>query len=244
MSEFRYYRPSSNPSVVMNLIIINILVFAAQHLLTPNFDLTSKIMLWPVMPQELRNILIDSNILNASDKFYPYQIFTHLFAHGSVMHIFFNMFGLFMFGRILENFWGAKRFLIFYLVCGVGAAACHLAVQYFRSEQLLLAFNTNNAEAVTKYIGAISPALGASGAIMGIFVAFAYLFPNTELFIMFIPVPVKAKWAVLIMAAMDLFGGFASLKGDNIAHFAHLGGAVAGFIMVYYWNKTNRKTFY
>lgn len=244
MSDFRYYRPSSNPPIVMNLIIINVLVFAAQNLLTANFDLSSKIMLWPIMPHDLRNTLIDLNILEVSERFYPYQIFTHMFAHGSFMHIFFNMFGLYMFGRVLENFWGPKRFLIFYFICGIGAAACHLAVQYFRSEQLLHAFNVENAALVTKYIGAISPALGASGAIMGIFVAFAYLFPNTELYMMFIPIPVKAKWAVLIMGVMDLFGGFASVKGDNIAHFAHLGGAIAGFIMVYYWNKSNRKTFY
>ncbi|HVE60635.1 MAG TPA: rhomboid family intramembrane serine protease, partial [Chitinophagaceae bacterium] len=90
----------------------------------------------------------------------------------------------------------------------------------------------------------LGPALGASGAVMGIFAAFAYLFPNTELFIMFIPFPIKAKWAVLGLAAIDLFGGVANVGGDNIAHFAHLGGAITGFILVLIWNKTGRKRFY
>jgi membrane associated rhomboid family serine protease len=99
-------------------------------------------------------------------------------------------------------------------------------------------------KAIRDNLGAISPALGASGAVMGVMVAFAYLFPNTELFIMFIPVPVKAKWAVLGLAAIDLFGGVASIGGDNIAHFAHLGGALTGFLIVLFWNKTNRRTLY
>ena len=93
-------------------------------------------------------------------------------------------------------------------------------------------------------LGALSTAVGASGAIMGLLVAFAYLFPNTELYVMFIPVPIKAKWAVIGMAAIDLFGGVANLSSDNIAHFAHLGGAITGFILVFIWNKTNRRSFY
>ena len=103
---------------------------------------------------------------------------------------------------------------------------------------------SNDDLGVKKYIGAIGSAVGASGAIMGVMVAFAYLFPNTELYMMFVPIPIKAKWAVPIMAAIDIFGGFASISGDNIAHFAHLGGALTGFALVFYWNKTNRKTFY
>jgi membrane associated rhomboid family serine protease len=153
------------------------------------------------------------------------------------------MFALWMFGRILENVWGAKRFLLFYLICGVGAAACHLAMQYYRCEQLLSFFETNGIQ-MTPLLGAAAPAVGASGAIMGLLVAFAYLFPNTELYLMFIPIPIKAKWAVLGMAAIDLFGGVANMSGDNVAHFAHLGGALTGFILVLIWNKTNRKTFY
>jgi membrane associated rhomboid family serine protease len=146
-----------------------------------------------------------------------------MFSHANITNILFNMFGLWMFGRILENVWGPKRFLFFYLVCGLGAAAAHLAVQYLQ--------------------GGDDLAVGASGAIMGIFAAFAYLFPNTELFIMFIPIPVKAKWAVLGLTAIDLFSGISNTS-DNIAHFAHLGGALTGFILVIIWNKTNRKTLY
>jgi membrane associated rhomboid family serine protease len=149
-----------------------------------------------------------------------------------------------MFGKILENVWGHKRFLTFYIACGLGAAALHLGIQYFRCEQLWDAVSTNNIAAVNKLIGGAAPALGASGAIMGVMAAFAYTFPNTELYIMLIPFPIKAKWAVLGLAAIDLFGGVANFSGDNIAHFAHLGGAITGFIIVLVWNKTNRKTLY
>jgi membrane associated rhomboid family serine protease len=169
-----------------------------------------------------------------------------MFSHSPQLfvHIIFNMLGLWMFGRILENFWGPKRFLLFYFACGIGAAICHLLIQYFRSEQLLQAVLSNNTAAILKYRGALAPALGASGAIMGIFAAFGYLFPNTTLFIMPIPFPIKAKWAVIAMAAFDLFGGIANVSGDNVAHFAHLGGAITGFIIVLIWNKTNRRRFY
>jgi membrane associated rhomboid family serine protease len=156
--------------------------------------------------------------------FQPYQIITHMFTHGSIGHIFFNMFALWMFGKILENVWGSKRFLIFYLISGIGAAVAHLAVEYFQ--------------------GGIVPAVGASGAVMGVLVAFAYLFPNTELFILFIPFPIKAKWAVIGYVAIDLFGGIANISGDNIAHFAHLGGALTGFVLVLLWNKGNHRRFY
>jgi rhomboid-like protein len=151
-------------------------------------------------------------------------MFAHEARYGSQViftHILFNMFGLWMFGKILENVWGAKRFLQFYLICGLGAALVHLGVEYF----------TMN----------LSSAIGASGAVMGIFAAFAYLFPNTELYIMFIPIPIKAKWAILGLAAYDIFGSITG--GDNIAHFAHLGGALTGFIMVLIYNR-NRKSFY
>jgi membrane associated rhomboid family serine protease len=245
MSNFRYTRPESLPPIVKNLIIINVLVFVAQLIFKDPFNLTDKISLYPIMPQQLHDFLVESRLYSEADKFYPYQIATHMFAHSPSMifHIVFNMFALWMFGRVLENVWGPKRFLLFYLACGVGAAACHLIMQYFRCEQLLHAIQIGD-PSVAKLVGAASPALGASGAIMGIFAAFAYLFPNTELYIMFIPVPVKAKWAVLGLAAIDLFGGLASISGDNVAHFAHLGGAITGFILVLIWNKTNKKEFY
>ena len=208
MSEFKYYRPNNFPPIVKNLIIINVLVWLAQNVFDEKYNLTAKLALYPFN----------------TPLFQPYQIATHMFAHGPLYHILFNMFGLWMFGKVLENVWGPKRFLLFYLICGVGAAVVHLGVEYFT--------------------GGYSAAVGASGAIMGIFAAFGYLFPNTKLYIMFIPIPVKAKWAMIGLAAIDLFGGVAKVSGDNIAHFAHLGGALTGIILVMIWNKTNRKTFY
>lgn len=210
MSDFRYVRPNNFPPIVKNLIIINVLVWVAQLLFDKEYNLTLKIGLWPIQ----------------SPVFKPYQIFTHMFAHdpGSPFHIIFNMFGLWMFGKILENVWGSKRFLFFYLACGIGAAAAQIIMTYID--------------------GSFNFAIGASGAIMGIFIAFAYLFPNTPLYIMFIPIPVKAKWAMLGLVAIDIFGGVNPTYGGNVAHWAHLGGALTGFIIVFIWNKTNRKTLY
>jgi membrane associated rhomboid family serine protease len=243
MSDLRYYRPSNFPPVVKNLIIINVLVFIGQLTIE---HLTERLMLYPVMPAGFRSWLVEQNALDDYQKFQPYQIFTHLFSHSPTMfaHILFNMFALWMFGRILENVWGPKRFLFFYLASGVGAAALHLAMQYFRCEQVWQSIVAGNPPSPEKILGAISPALGASGAIMGLFAAFAFLFPNTELIFLFIPFPIKAKWMVLIMVGLDLFGGFSNTSGDNVAHFAHLGGAITGFIIVFIWNKTNRKTLY
>jgi membrane associated rhomboid family serine protease len=243
MSDFRYYRPSNFPPVVKNLIIINVLVFIGQLTIE---HLTERLMLYPIMPAGFRSWLMEQNALDDYQKFQPYQIFTHLFSHSPTMfaHILFNMFALWMFGRILENVWGPKRFLVFYLASGIGAAALHLAMQYFRCEQVWQSIVAGNPVPPEKILGAISPALGASGAIMGLFAAFAFLFPNTELIFLFIPFPIKAKWMVLIMVGLDLFGGFSNTSGDNVAHFAHLGGAITGFIIVFIWNKTNRKTLY
>lgn len=247
MSNFQFTRPNSFPPIVKNLIIINVLVYLAQILLDKQYAITSKLMMWPAMPQKLHGLLVEADKLDVSDKFQPYQIATHMFSHAPppmIYHILFNMFTLYMFGRVLENVWGGKRFLLFYLACGLGAAALHLGIQYFRCDQLLQAIESNNIGDIKRFAGAISPALGASGAIMGVMAAFAYLFPNTELYFMFIPVPIKAKWAMLGLAAIDLFGGVARITGDNIAHFAHLGGAITGFFIVLYWNKTNKKTLY
>jgi membrane associated rhomboid family serine protease len=195
--------------IVLNLIIINALVYFIQMMFDGSNpatildqQVTKEIALYPYQ----------------TSYFKPYQLVTHMFAHGGFFHLFFNMFVLWMFGTMLEKLWGPKRFLIFYLACGLAAGVAHLLLEF-------------------------SPAVGASGAIMGLFAAYAYLFPNSELIIFPIPVPVKAKYAVAIMAAFDLFGGVYP-SGSNIAHFAHLGGLVMGFILVLIWNKTNKKTFY
>lgn len=247
MANFQFTRPQSFPPIVKNLIIINALVYAAQALLDKQYNVTGKLMMWPLMPERLHSLLEQNNLLSETERFYPYQIVTHMFSHApppGFFHILFNMLVLWMFGRILENVWGGKRFLLFYLLCGLGAAALHLGIQYFRCEQLLQAFDANDAVAIQDRLGAVAPALGASGAIMGVMAAFAYTFPNTELYMMFIPIPVKAKYAVAGLILLDLFGGVARVSGDNIAHFAHLGGAITGFIIVLIWNKKNRRTLY
>lgn len=236
MSYYQQVRNNNFPPVVKNIIIINVIVWIAQIALDKTYQITDKIALYPV----------------DTPWFEPYQIATHMFAHdpSGPFHLIFNMFTLFIFGRILENIWGGKRFLIFYFLCGIGAAACHLLVQHLRFDPVV--FNnlahalTNNPEMMpeTGNLGFLASAVGASGAVMGVMVAFAYLFPNTPLMLMFIPVPVKAKWLILALVLIDLFGGVVRIQGDNIAHFAHLGGAITGFIIVLLWNKTNRKTLY
>lgn len=190
--------------IVLNLIIINALVFATQYFMDGprlNGKVTNFLALQPI-----------------GEGFEPYQVVTHMFTHGGFGHILFNMFALWSFGSLLERVWGPKRFLIFYLACGLAAGAAHL----FLSK---------------------GAAVGASGAIMGLLGAFAYLFPNTELIMFPVPFPVKAKWAIIVIAAIDLFGGVYP-TGSNIAHFAHLGGLVMGLILVMIWNKTNKRTFY
>jgi membrane associated rhomboid family serine protease len=231
MSQFQFTRPDNFPPLVKNLIIINVLVYVAQLVFDSQFGLTRYLMLWPLH----------------TDEFKPYQVATHMFAHApfpSVYHILFNMFGLWMFGKVLENVWGPKRFLLFYLACGVGAAALHLGIQQIRWQEAEQLYAGGQVEQAVSIANRLGPALGASGAVMGIFVAFGYLFPNTELYLMFIPVPVKAKYMMIGLVAIDLFGGFSNVRGDNVAHFAHLGGALTGFILVLIWNKTNRRRFY
>ena len=144
-------------------------------------------------------------------------------------HIIFNMFGVWMFGSRLEQVWGAKKYLTFYFITGLGAAALHMALLSYYAYQGVDISN--------------SSVLGASGALFGILVAFAYYWPNTELYIMFIPVPIKAKYLVGGYAAYELIAGVGGFQ-TGVAHFAHLGGALFGFLLVKYWNKTNRKTLY
>lgn len=202
----QYRATESLPPVVKNLLIVNGLVYLAQVVFRQQGVLLEDWgALWPVQ----------------SPNFKIWQIVTHMFMHGGIFHLVFNMIGLWMFGKYLENFWGPKRFFQFYIICGLIAGISHLLLS-----------------------GGYGYAVGASGAVMGIFAAFAYLFPNTPLFLMLIPIPIKAKWAIPGLMAVDLFGGIAQLPGDNIAHWAHLGGAITGLALVIIWNKNNRKTFY
>ena len=184
-----------------------------------------------------------------SSLFRPHQIVTTMFLHGGFAHIFFNMYSLWIFGAILENFWGSKKFLNFYMICGIGASIVTLlfvpftAGQYARTSQEVLQGNT--VQDVIEGYKQVYSAIGASGAVMGIMAGSAYLFPNRELTVWPIFIPVKVKYLVPFYILGDIFSGFGiSGGGDNVAHFAHLGGALVGFVIVYFWNKTNRKTFY
>ncbi|MBN2863542.1 MAG: rhomboid family intramembrane serine protease, partial [Bacteroidales bacterium] len=192
-----------------------------------------------------------------SDSFKPLQILTHMFMHANFWHLFFNMYALFIFGQVLENVWGPKRFLIYYLVCGLGAALVHETVigfeynklvQQLGPEQLQLVINDgaallqqgrtwDNPSMQSLQLLLNTPTVGASGAVFGILLAFGILFPNTQLMIIFPPIPIKAKYFVLIYGAIELYLAFAQ-PGSNIAHAAHLGGMFFGYILIRYWRKT------
>jgi membrane associated rhomboid family serine protease len=180
-----------------------------------------------------------------------------MFMHGGFMHLFFNMYALWLFGSIIEQKWGSKKFLIYFFVTGLGAAVLHTAVNYFQlhsieaslsPEQLefikengareaLRGYNFAN-EPLSTYNGILNfPTVGASGAVFGILLAFGMLFPNAPLQIMFIPVPIKAKYFVIAYGAVELGLGINNAEGDNIAHFAHLGGMIFGFILIKIWGK-------
>ena len=256
MTEFRPTRCQILPPVIKNLLIINALVFFAQN----TEAVTSRINLDAVFALHTWQ----------SELFKPWQLVTHMFMHGGFDHIFSNMFALWMFGSILEGLWGSKRFLMFYLVCGFGAALFHLTALYIGNQQLINQFNSAEIFSSLKYfieknIGGLvytgelvytketayqilqlrlnEATIGASGAVFGCLAAFGYLFPNTKLYIYFF-IPLKAKWFVLLYAAFELTMAMRNSAGDNVAHIAHLGGAVVGFALVYFWNKTNRQKFY
>ena len=231
---------------VKQLLIINVLFFIGSYF----------------VPQA--NELLSLHYFE-NDGFKFWQPITHMFMHGSLMHIFFNMFALISFGSALEHFWGAKKFLFFYFSCGIGAALVHSGVNYYyfhNAQNMLLqngvsmadiqtlikgeSININAPDTVLlqQYVNQMgdafnTQAVGASGAIYGLLVAFAFMFPNAELGFMFIPVPVKAKYFVPVIVLLDLFSGVTgySIFGGNIAHFAHVGGALIGFIMMWYWKK-------
>jgi len=217
--------------IVLNLIIINALVFLAQSAFGGMDQLNRVNDLFALHHYK-------------STEFRPYQLVTHMFMHGGIFHLLFNMLALWMFGSTIEKVWGPKRFLIFYLVCGLGAGLAQMGsyvFDYWQVDHLNLGAEDYNMYQTNLRIACT---VGASGAIMGVLAAFGYLFPNTKLFIMPIPFPVKAKWAILGIIALDVFGGVSRTANDNIAHFAHVGGALIGFLIVLYWNKTNKQTFY
>ena len=234
MSQFRFTSPSRFPPVVKNLLIINILIFIAQMTIDGNHSFT------------IRNLFALHDV--RSTYFKPHQLFTYMFLHGGIDHILFNMLALWMFGSVLENYWGAKRFLQFYLICGIGAGLLHLGVLYLEMGQYWEELKIFPPEQQQLYLESPntvfnSYTVGASGAIFGCLAAFGYLFPNQLIYLYFL-FPMKAKWFVIIYGALELFLAVRNSAGDNVAHFAHLGGAITGIIIVLIWNKSNRRTLY
>ncbi len=257
---------------VRNILFINIAIFAIQ-----------KLELFPIdFGHQFGLHHIDSPL------FRPYQIITHIFMHGNLAHIFFNMFALFSFGTILEDLWGAKRFLIFYMVCGLGAGLLQSAINYFEMKQLsdvvsiylenptplsfegvlnkfnpkfidieyklidLFGKNPTNIQVISEtkqlvqflYEGKRdSSMVGASGAIFGLLAAFALIFPNLELQLLFPPIPMKAKYMIGIYILIEIYRAVANRPDDNIAHFAHLGGALFGYIMLQIWHGNNYRKY-
>ncbi|TNE68560.1 MAG: rhomboid family intramembrane serine protease [Bacteroidetes bacterium] len=216
MSFFQFYQPLSG--VVRHLLILNVLMFIGSYAILGDAS-------WNPMEYDYSNLgrLSLAVFMPGSEHFQPYQIVTHMFMHGDLGHLAFNMLSLYFFGPMVEMAWGHKRFLFYYLFCGFGALALHMGVQYWELQQAGID--------PTSWNGAM---LGASGAIFGIYVAFAYLYPNQVISLLFPPVSLKAKYFVLIIAVLELFYGVRG-QSTGVAHFAHLGGAVFGFGLIMYW---------
>jgi len=252
------YSPTSfrmMPPVVKNLIIINVLFFVGCSLLSyaSTIDPYRYLALYYFK----------------SDNFFPYQFITHMFMHARLMqgglgHIFFNMFALWMFGIVLEQIWGGKKFLFFYIVCGLGAALVQTAVMYFQElyytsvlspEQIKLIVDqgysilqrdlnysdkTMGGYNILYHISYNIPMVGASGAIFGVLMGFGMMFPNVQLYLIFPPIPIKGKYAAIVAL---VFGFFIdrSIGQGNVAHFAHLGGMLFGLIIILIWRRQNKK---
>lgn len=172
-------------------------------------------------------------------KFYIWQPVTYMFMHANFSHIFCNMFAVLMFAPALEERWGSKRFLIYYIVTGVGAALVQEAVWAIQLQPVLSSYESGMARAVASQVVTI----GASGAVFGILFAFAWLFPDVRMFILFIPIPIRARVMVIAYAVIELLAGFSSLPGDNVAHFAHLGGMVFGWLLILWWRRKHYEGF-
>ena len=192
---------SNVPKAVKHIIIINLLMLVLTYLNNP---LMSK---WFAL-----------NPISFIWK--PWQLVTYMFMHGGFGHLFFNMYTLFIFGSVLENVWGTKKFLTFYFVTGIGAALVNIGVQYLT--------------------GSFALTVGASGAIYGILMGYAMLYPDSTLTLLFPPVSMKAKWFVLIFAGIELLLGISNNPADNVAHFAHLGGLIFAFLLIMFWKKKHR----
>ncbi len=244
------YRPSSYsqlPEIVKNLLIINVLFFLATvSLETYGINLTK----WFALHQF------------QSPYFMPHQFITHIFMHSNFRHLFSNMFALWMFGKILENVWGGKRFLTYYMITGIGAAFIHLGINQYEIWSLQSQVNPNDLNTLLEDGGQLlarfqnyahptmgklnwlihAPTVGASGAVFGILLAFGMLFPNTLIYLFF-TIPIKTKYVVIAFGIYEIYTGISNNPADNIAHFAHLGGMLFGYIILKYWQK-NHTQFY
>jgi len=277
MTQFRPSRFEILPVIVKNLLIINGLFFLAQFAFSG-----------PDAPIQMESVFA----LHAwqSSLFRPWQLITHMFLHGDFAHIFGNMFALWMFGSVLENVWGSRKFLTFYLVCGLGAALIHLLFLSYEFLPMMKAYESlydqqargqwvsieemrkfmitylssdlkptgdikmlgNDPtlssvifnQLTAKYQEVINTAtIGASGAVFGVLAAFVYLFPNTYIYIYFL-IPIKAKWLGILYFTYELFFAIQNSAGDNVARWAHVGGAIVGLLIVFTWNKKNRQSFF
>lgn len=218
------------PPITKNLLIINVLFFLASIVAGKyGIDL---------------NHMLGLHFFMASD-FKIYQFVTYMFMHGGFAHLFFNMFALWMFGMTLERVFGPKRFLIYYMVCGIGAGLVQELVQYIEFESVLAAYEREDIGSaiipMSEYLNLMNT-VGASGAVYGILLAFGMLFPNQGMFVFPFPFPIKAKYFVIIYILIELLLGFQG--HDNVAHFAHLGGMLFGFLLIKYWRKKNRNEYY
>ncbi|MBE6291779.1 MAG: rhomboid family intramembrane serine protease [Bacteroidales bacterium] len=229
---------NNTPPVTKNLIIINVLCFFAT-IVADRYGI------------DLNDVL--GLHYFESEKFRLYQLCTYMFMHSGFKHILFNMFAVWMFGRILETVWGSQRFLFYYVLCGIGAGLVQEVTQYFEfipymadmaqlsayAPETVIPINGTShtaAQWLSLYERAISiPTVGASGAVYGILMAFGMLFPNQEIFLFLFPMPIKAKWLIIGYFVLELYLGF--MSNDGVAHFAHLGGMIFGFLLIMYWRK-------
>ena len=240
-----YGRGFSNlPPVVKNIILINAIMLLADFTVKRILGIDPTTFLGLYFPK--------------SEHFMPLQLLTHMFMHGDFFHLLFNMYALFIFGQVLEQIWGPKRFLTYYMICGLGAAFIHETVIFIQYERIMSVISADQLEVVLNEGTALfregrvfpdslmkdlqlllnTPTVGASGAVFGILLAFGVLFPNTQLMLLFPPIPIRAKYFVLIYGAIELYLAVAQ-PGSNIAHAAHLGGMLFGYFLLRYWQKTS-----
>jgi membrane associated rhomboid family serine protease len=207
------------PTAVKNIIIINALIMVMTAL-NKTFMYETFALFYPTSPF-----------------FHWWQPVTHMFMHGGFWHLFFNMYTLFIFGTVLERVWGTKKFLVFYFVTGLGAALIHTGVEWIQMQSWLGAAADGSPAALASiHAMKMTPTVGASGAIYGVLMGYAMLYPDSILTLLFPPISLKAKWFVLIFAAIELLTGVTG-TGGGIAHFAHLGGLIFGFALIWYWKK-------